>query len=276
MLNLKILLSLFFKPHRFLHILFYKLQIFRQPTKITVKTHFGRNIQLVLPEIVSSLIYVTGRFEEDVEKILRKYLRKGDVFVDVGAHIGYFTLLGSQLVGEKGEVHAFEPTPSTFDLLKKNCYQYGNIILINKAVFSRNTKLLLQDFGIIYSALNSFFSPRIKKRIIGVKKQVQAISLDTYFSKIKKPDFVKIDAENAEYEIIKGMRKLLMSKKPIICMEFGGCETETATQSIELLRLLRKMNYKTFCHDNGKIKEYDAYIGVNKYMNLLCLPQKYI
>ncbi len=272
MIDFKIFSSIFSRPDRVVLVALYKLKIFRNPRKITLTTYYGKTMQVILPEIVSTIVYITGRFERDVEEIMTKFIKKGSVFVDIGAHIGYFTLLGSMLVGSKGKVYAFEPTPSTFSLLKENCSIYKNIILINNAVFSRKAKLILQDFGVAYSALNSFFPPRINKKITAKKIKVDAIDLDTYFSKIKKPDFIKIDAENTEYEIIRGMEGILRLKNPIICMEYGG-SVDTVGNNKKIVDFLQKLAYDIFSFEKGKIKKFIFMENETRYRNLLCMPK---
>ena len=159
---------------------------------------------VVIPEHVSLRIYGFGYFEEGLTRMILEYLKPRDTFFDIGAHFGYFTLLGSSIVGKTGEVHAYEPTPSTFTVLQSNVGGRNNVILNNCAVFSKKTTLSFNDYGIEYSAFNSFVNGRLD--ISNPQKfEVQAISLDEYIYRKKiVPDFVKIDAECAEYEILRG------------------------------------------------------------------------
>lgn len=273
MIDKTIFFSAFCRPHRLIRIIFYKIGIYRDPSYIIINTKYGFPITIVLPELVSKIIYLTGGFEESVEKIIGQFVKPGDVVVDVGAHIGYFSILMSRQVGKDGKVYAFEPTPSTYALLKQNCLSFTNIHVVNKAVFSKITKLKLQDFGILYLALNSLFSPRINKKLPMEKREVETIDLDTYFSKSEKPNFIKIDAENSEYEIIKGMENLLRTKRPTICMEFGGCGKKSTKNSKELLDFLYNAKYEIFYFNRGAIKTYSLSEGKNHYENLLCIPK---
>jgi len=59
--------------------------------------------------------------EPGVDRVLREKLKKGDTFIDIGAHIGYYSILARNIVGESGKVIAFEPNPESYKLLKKNC-----------------------------------------------------------------------------------------------------------------------------------------------------------
>ncbi len=178
-------------------------KLFNKAFKRTLKTFWGDEMTVVIPEHVSLRIFGFGYFEEGLTKMVLEYLKPGDTFFDIGAHFGYFTLLGSSIVGKTGEVHAFEPTPSTFTVLQSNSKDRSNVNLNNCAVFSKKTTLSFNDYGIEYCAFNSFAN-RIHKPA-QQNLEVQTISLDEYIYRNKiVPHFIKIDAEGAEYEILTG------------------------------------------------------------------------
>ena len=95
---------------------------------------------------------IDGVWEETLTNYLKKTVKEGNVVLDIGANIGYFTLLLAKLVGTKGRVFAFEPEPNNFSLLKKNVEEdgYTNVILENKGVSYENktTKLYLSKGNI--------------------------------------------------------------------------------------------------------------------------------
>ena len=113
-----------------------------------VKVFWGGKMQVILPETVSSALYTCDYFEEELTKAIINLLKEGDVFIDIGAHIGYFTLLASHITGDKGKVIAFEPTQSTFEILIRNTTKNHNITCFNNAVFSSEQNLLFNDFRI--------------------------------------------------------------------------------------------------------------------------------
>jgi FkbM family methyltransferase len=229
---------------------------------------------IVLPEIVSSLIFLTGKYESNVESIFRTYVKKGDIVVDIGAHFGYFSLLAGKLVGKSGKVYAFEPTHSTYEILQKNSTQHKNIIPINKAVYSKRAFLTLHDFGLQYGALNSFYEPRIKKPINFTASKVAAVSLDSYFAKLRrKPSFIKIDAESSEYSILQGMKNILLKNKPILCIEAGDMNIAGIKTSQEIVAFLIKKKYEAYHYRNNRLKKYNGESLVNQHVNLLFLPK---
>src|SRR3989344_2665787 len=93
--------------------------------------------------VVSESLIYNKTWSKHETKLVSKYLKKGDVFVDVGAHIGYFTLLASKIVGPVGRVYAFEPNTNNFKLLQKNVKRnkLNNVICINKAIADKNKNL---------------------------------------------------------------------------------------------------------------------------------------
>ena len=88
-----------------------------EPVKCKVRTFWGDVMTVVLPECVSQGIARESYYEPLETVVLMQLVAPGSVFFDIGAHMGYFTLLASRLVGETGRVHAFEPTPQTYSVL---------------------------------------------------------------------------------------------------------------------------------------------------------------
>lgn len=243
------------------------------------KTFFGDNMKLILPEAVSSSIYYYGFFEEDVARYLLDYLKPGKTFIDIGAHIGYYSLLASYLVGNKGKIHSFEPTSSTFQIFKENIQNKENIFINQKALIDKEGKIDLNDYGLEMMAMNSLSrsSFRIGREEIKSKKiSVEVATLDNYCAeKNIKPDFIKIDAEGSEYKIFLGAENIIKKLFPIIVFEIGGEDdkiwAENCRKSIEFLK---NLDYKFFVYDKNlsRIKIYKS--GDNLYFehaNLLCI-----
>jgi tRNA G37 N-methylase Trm5 len=103
----------------------------------------GHKMYLDSKESLDLSIY--GVYEEYETDLIKKEIDRGDVVLDLGANIGYYTLLFAKKVGDEGRVYAFEPDPTNFSLLKKNVEinGYRNVVLIQKAVSNKNGKLKL-------------------------------------------------------------------------------------------------------------------------------------
>ena len=109
---------------------------------------------IYLPE--AGNLYYFGFYEANLTNFMINALREGDTFVDIGAHVGFYSMLGSSLVGPEGSVLSFEPTPRTFAELSKNASQKANIAVFNSAVLDEETEIEFFDYGRRYSSFNSF------------------------------------------------------------------------------------------------------------------------
>jgi FkbM family methyltransferase len=144
--------------------------------------------------------------------------------VDVGAHVGYFTVLLAKQVGPSGEVVAFEPNPNIFEILKENVALngYRNVILENKAVADQAGQVELRlSSRLPQEGIDSIISdpgpgPRIK---------VLAVRLDDYFgSGSNRVGFVKMDIEGAEALALEGMSRILAVHRPSLVIELHGAD----------------------------------------------------
>src|SRR5262245_25225023 len=98
----------------------YNRYVGRRPHCTTIRTRWGDQLEVTLPDLISGVISATGQWEPAITQYVRTRLRAGDTFIDVGANIGYFTLLASRLVGPTGHVYAIEASPSIYQRLTRN------------------------------------------------------------------------------------------------------------------------------------------------------------
>jgi len=152
-----------------------------------------------------------GIHEPCTTALFKKLVKEGMTVVDIGANIGYFTLLAASLAGEKGKVFAFEPEPRNYALLVRNTELNGfkNVIPLQMAVSNETGKVKL--FLAKDPSAHSIF------RVAGVQRQeyspkyivVDAVSLDEFFKdKDCTVDIIKMDAEGAEMIILEGMTQV--------------------------------------------------------------------
>lgn len=266
------------KPGKFFVIyllaLFYK---FFPNTKLTFfiksKTVWDDILNIILPTY--SDIFALGFFEYKLTKFLLKNLKEDEVFIDIGAHLGYYSLLASRLVGEKGRVIAFEPTPSIFKILEKNTRNKSNIIAKQKALFNKINRIKFIDYGLRDSVLNTW-----KKRTVdflknkGEEISVEAITLDMFCNENNiRPHFIKLDTEGSESLVLEGMSNILENIKPILSIEVGGGK-EWAENNKKSIGLLLKYNYNPYeINEDGELTEHkirQEYV----YENLIFIPKK--
>ena len=94
-----------------------------------IKTFWGKRMKVVLPEVISSDLRRFGFIEDSVASFIINYCSRGNTVVDVGSHFGFFSLLMAEVVGNNGNVHSFEPTPTTFSVLESNVSKIENIFI---------------------------------------------------------------------------------------------------------------------------------------------------
>ncbi len=139
--------------------------------------------------------YVFGTYEPEITRVLQQVVREAWLALDIGAHIGYYTLLFSRLVGPQGRVVAFEPSSENFQMLKANIElnACSNVVLEKKAVadgsgrrvLARNDAAPLSSTGSLVWGSGG--------------EEVETISLDEYFrGGLQRVAFVKVDVEGAE------------------------------------------------------------------------------
>ena len=152
-------------------------------------------------------------------KIIKNNVKDGDNVIDLGANIGYFTLILAKLVGPTGKVFAFEPDPRNLALLKKNVEynNYKNVIIVPKAVSNVNDKCTLytgqKTFG-----QNKIYKPKNTKTQKFIPIDSETVRLDDFFKTnglLDKISFIKIDVEGAEFLALSGMKEILKLNKNI-------------------------------------------------------------
>lgn len=151
-----------------------------------------------------------GWNEFESVKLCRQFVKPGMTVIDVGAHIGYYTRLLSELVGRSGRVFAFEAHPDNYAVLKQNLRgrKYSNVEIYNCAVSDQKGKMQLyvSSGSSNHSLLMGYTE---ESGII----DVESITIDSFLSEkgIKSVDFMKMDVEGAEPLVIAGMRNMIAS-----------------------------------------------------------------
>jgi FkbM family methyltransferase len=168
--------------------------------------------------------YFDGGGELEVQAVLQERLKPGMIFYDVGANIGFFSLLAARLVGNEGRVVAFEADPEVAARLREHPARnkFDRITIEQLAVWSEPRTVFFERTDPATSpdrGLGHVVSGGAKNTI-----QVDAVSLDDYASTGPAPDFVKCDVEGAEVEVFRGALNLLRRKRPIILFEMHSEE----------------------------------------------------
>jgi FkbM family methyltransferase len=169
-------------------------------------------------------------------------LRPGDVAIDVGANIGYYTLLFAKCVGAAGHVHSFEPDPTNFRLLSRNVTHngYRNVTLHHCAVWSELSELRLYLSDDNRGDHRSYASEEARESIA-----IEAVRLDDALAAIPRVDLIKMDIQGAEFHALRGMQALLERNPDVrLAMEFWPGGLARAGGSAQaLLDLLTDMRF---------------------------------
>lgn len=211
-------------------------------------TDLGKFKMYVNPRDNSITPFIIGGgegYEKDVTNIINDIVKPGMICADVGANVGYFTLLLASIVGPEGRVYAFEPEPTNFAFLERNIAlnKFTNVTLIQKAVSDSTGNASL------YLDANNLGSHTLSKNntlMNAGKISVDTITLDEFFStKNLMPNFLKIDVEGAEGLVFKGANRILSKENVKIVMEYFPHHLKNiGTDPKELLESLENKGFK--------------------------------
>jgi FkbM family methyltransferase len=178
-----------------------------------------------------------SRYEPSIGRAIKNHLTAGDTFWDIGANMGWFSLLAAKIVGPNGRVFSFEPSPDVFNLLSDNARGLDSIRAIQCGVGNADTIAVFSAQGASTSAsfveevtkINQHNLPEIQIRKVAVNIR----KVDTLVKELGLPQLVKIDVEGFEFEVLKGAAVLLSNAQPTLILEIhppqlnltGGSET---------------------------------------------------
>ncbi|HEX2438754.1 MAG TPA: FkbM family methyltransferase [Methylomirabilota bacterium] len=235
----------------------------------------GMTVRVARGDYISEHILAHGYYEPDTVALFHRYLKPGMTVLDIGAHIGQYTMVASLLVGTSGHVHSFEPDPDTFALLRRNCRDngLGNVTLNALALTEAPT---IQTFYFSYGediGSNSLAEPRF---FSGRTAQVQCIRLADYIRtrNLDRVHFVKMDVEGAELGVLRGGGDLFEgTARPILVMEFEEERQRAFGQSCATLGAwLTARGYRLF-RIGPELTPYRPSASDPRSLNILGLPE---
>lgn len=201
-----------------------------------------------------------------IDKLLSVILSPGSVFVDAGANIGYYSKLALRYIGNTGQVHAFEPLPSAFELLKLNSIGFKKIIkLYPFALGDKN--LEVEFFENINGDTSSLYPNSLAKKI-----KVIMVQLDRQLANIKNVNLIKIDVEGYELDVLRGAINILKKHHPIVVFEFLDGYIQKRQLSLKFYqRLLEPIGYKLYYLNHSN----NSNLLVTKLVSsdIVCVPK---
>ena len=209
------------------------------------------NEKLILETLASGKMH-----EPDVSKVITRVVRNGDVVFDVGANVGFFTVLPALLVGESGHVISFEPGQDNRDRMVANLSLNGleNVTVVENPV---SNKVEETDFYINSddSGGNALWDPasiavntQSKANPIIVRMTTTTLDKELKKHKLKTPKLIKVDTEGADQFVLEGAAKLLKKcKVPFVIAELHNYGLEKLGCSQESLRgFMEGLGYSTY------------------------------
>jgi len=226
--------------------LYYKVRDLKFPNKDVVLPCYGGLRLLVInprrQKLIGRPIFLTGVWETDVTNFISSVVKPDMTVLDVGADIGYYTVIFAKFVGPKGRVFSFEPIPKAKEYLDKNIKLngFGNVETLDFALFDRPGTVCLE-------------SPFTKSKINLLKK---TLSIDDIMVEMKifdewhtlkrigQIDLIKIDVEGAEYNILRGMQNTLQKYHPSLLIEVHPKQLrDFGASPSDILELLKPLGY---------------------------------
>lgn len=219
-----------------------------------------------------------GLYDPPETQLLYRLLQPGDIFLDVGANVGYYTLVASQIVGPDGQVHAFEPIAQNTAALRETITQ-NNIsnILVNEVAVGAtpgSLQLYVGDREIGNSGWASIVSSQKRTKGLTVEK----ISLDRYLQarEITQVQLVKLDIEGSELQALQGMESLLSGPDaPSLLCEVNPYLLGKLNLSPRVLTTyLDERGYLLFEVDRSAIRPIAPEHEITRLVNLFCTKRR--
>lgn len=223
-----------------------------EQAEVQIRTRHDFKLQVDLADWLGQFIYVAGEYEPPTTKAFTAILSPGSVVIDVGANIGYFTILSSRCVGSGGLVHAFEPIPLLRERLEHNVALNGlkNIQIWPVAVADHK------------GTANLYLGPKTHLGTSSLRPvgkgdhtvKVSVGSLDSLLVGLPRLDLLKIDIEGAELLALEGARGLLERFSPAVIVEVTPRFLAAFDSSVEeLFILMASFGYRAFRIDETEL-----------------------
>jgi len=180
----------------------------------------GLWMRLNIRDLVQQTILLEGTWDPLLSSFVLENLDPGDVFIDVGAHVGYFTLLAAQRVGAAGRVLSIEPNPFALEQLRGNVDRndFRNVLVEGTACGDSRDVVKLYLHTQSNSSMASLFAGAAAG---GTAVEVPCTTLDDLCNelRVQRVRLVKVDVEGAELFVLRGMRRIMNEMRPVIVLE---------------------------------------------------------
>lgn len=224
------------------------------------KLHNGLLIHVYPLRHIDRILFWHGYYEKKFVLLLEELLKEDDVFVDIGANIGYYSLIASKKA-VKGLVFAFEPFSGNRSELEDNISlnRINNIQVSALAISNEKTSKTLFVSANDNTGMTGFQKP---SNFNGAIETIHTITLDEWAKEnhIDRINMIKIDIEGAEYEALEGISNVLTEMKPVVMIEIqASLLAKYKKQPGDIYRFMKNHGYRSFeVVSKNQLKEIDA------------------
>ena len=221
-----------------------------------VKQINGVSIELDLSRGPQTKAMYYDAYEPATVKIMKKYLKPGDTFIDVGASIGYLSAVAASLVGKNGQIHSFEPSPRDSERLKNLSVRNPDFQIhvhpcaLGEAAGEANLELS----NMKWIGWNTMVPRYMQREVLGERTKVEVMRLDDYLLErndlIGKVSLIKIDTEGYEFKVLKGLQRFFEGFRenlpPIICEVTPRVHALMGTSLAEMSDYMKSFGFRVF------------------------------
>jgi FkbM family methyltransferase len=189
--------------------------------------------------------------------VLRHLTPVGGCAIDLGSNFGLYTRFFAEAVGRDGMVHAVEPVPPMYDVLRSNVRRLGlTQVRTHPVAVSDETRTVNMVIPRYASGGSNFYEARISRKSSRGKKSIRVpgIRLDDLFAHLPRIDVVKCDVEGHELNVLRGAATLLQRHRPAWLMEVSGNPDEPSSNAAEVVDLMRSEGYEIFHFDGHRVR----------------------
>ena len=235
------------------------------------ETQEGFLLDVNTTDIIQRYIYFFGSWEPVFTTYLKRTLKPGDVFIDIGANIGYYTILASRLVGPSGHVFAIEASPSICARLRHHVALNAatNVTIVNAAIYRERTELPLYRHEATNIGATTVMADVAQRRDTEIEAIVPAMPLAEAVpvADVQRARLIKIDVEGAEWPVLQGIADLLpqLSRETELVIEIDPeALRDQGTSTDEFLSLFAASGFSPYAFDERlEVYEYriKAFLG---------------
>lgn len=239
----------------------YMIRVFHKVTKTSHKIKLFNNVEMILPydsKFATEIFIKRNKLDWGSEIIFHQFFDSEKDFIDVGANIGYYTLLAAPL---SNQVYAFEPDPRVIVTLEKNISQFQNCQIVKEALYSESGNMELT----LYS--DPEFNSLTRQSFQANSLTVKVNTLDNLMSDHPSLNVsgIKIDAEGADFEILLGGKNFLTRYQPLVLCE--------AYPNVKLLKFAKLIGFTCFAF--VKPKDKSLFHLSPKFIKIESVPNRF-